>query len=203
MVPFSNVIAYGAFIMFTTVSTVPHANSHIAHPPHTNKELQHFCQRTPSSPDHFTLHQRVKPIHHNEPNLQAIEAMATLNPVLPTAEALGHLAVVHTYDCKLTAYSADFQSTGKNPGDPGYGITATGKVAKPKHTVAVDPNLIPLGSLVYIDGIGYRVAEDIGGAIKGPHIDVFFADENDAKIFGVKNHVKVYVFGHNHQKNKA
>lgn len=132
--------------------------------------------------------------HRGKATNPDVEAIATLAPVLATAETLGHLSVRTAYDCTLTAYGPGFESTGKHPGDPGYGITASGKVAQPKHTIAVDPELIPLGSLVYINGVGYRVAEDVGGAIRGHHIDVFFSTDDEARIFGVKQHVRVFVF---------
>jgi 3D (Asp-Asp-Asp) domain-containing protein len=95
--------------------------------------------------------------------------------------------------CKLTAYTAGPESTGKNPGDPGYGITYSGKHAAEGRTIAVDPNLIPIGSKVYIEGIGLRIAEDTGGAVKGQHIDVFFNDIRTAIDFGVQKGVTVYV----------
>ncbi len=132
--------------------------------------------------------------------LKSIETMAALAPVLSsaegTAESAHHLAVEKTYQCVLTAYGPGFESTGKHPGDPAYGVTASGRIALPRHTVAVDPHLIPLGSLMYIDGIGYRVAEDVGGAIRGQHIDLYFPNDTDAVKFGVKSHVKVFVFAH-------
>lgn len=124
----------------------------------------------------------------------SVASMVSLAPVMDVVAKASSISVKNTFDCQLTAYGPGFESTGKRPGDPGYGITATGKRAKPRHTIAVDPHLIPLGSLVYIDGVGYRVAEDVGGAIKGRHIDVYFPSDEDAKIFGVKRHVKVYVF---------
>lgn len=127
---------------------------------------------------------------------EAVRAMAALGPVFQTAETLRRLEVERALDCKLTAYGPGMESTGKRPGDPAYGVTASGRLAQPLHTVAVDPRLIPLGSLLYIDGIGYRVAEDVGGAVKGPHIDLYFPRDEEARIFGVKRHVKVYVFGH-------
>ena len=40
-------------------------------------------------------------------------------------------------------------------------------------TIAVDPSIIPLGTRVYIEGIGERVAEDTGSEIKGNDIDLF------------------------------
>ena len=61
------------------------------------------------------------------------------------------------------------------------------------HTIAVDPNVIPLGSLVYIEGLGLRKAEDTGSAIKGHKIDVYIPDLQEALEFGVKKNVKVYV----------
>ncbi|MCY0876680.1 MAG: 3D domain-containing protein [Firmicutes bacterium] len=153
----------------------------------------------PSTPQ--ASHRATRPPRRNDhkkaQQAPGVEAMAALAPVLSDAhDEGGPFALQHSYECMLTAYGPGFVSTGKRPGDPGYGITASGRVAQPRHTIAVDPDLIPLGSIVYIDGIGYRVAEDVGGAIKGHHIDVFFANDDQARIFGVKSHVKVYVFGH-------
>ena len=127
-------------------------------------------------------------------SINRIEAIATMAPVLKTVESMPKLLVSRTFLCKLTAYGPGFESTGKRPGDPGYMVTASGKMATPQRTVAVDPQLIPLGSLVYIDGIGYRVAEDVGGAVKGEHIDVYFPNDNEALRFGVRKNVKVIVF---------
>ncbi|WP_010279423.1 3D domain-containing protein [Paenibacillus senegalensis] len=97
----------------------------------------------------------------------------------------------------LTAYSADAASTGKNPGDPGYGITASGTTVTEGRTIAVDKDVIPMGWWVYIDGIGYRRAEDTGGAIKGNKIDVYFDSHSYASKFGVKRGYTVYVIGPN------
>lgn len=91
----------------------------------------------------------------------------------------------------LTAYTAGIESTGKTPDDPGYGITSSGSKALDGFTIAVDPNVIPIGSRVYIEGIGYRVAQDIGSAIKGKRIDVFISHLKTAKEFGVKKNVRV------------
>lgn len=93
----------------------------------------------------------------------------------------------------LTAYSP--AGGGKAPGSPGYGRTATGVMAKAGHTVAVDPNVIPLGWWVFIDGVGYRRAEDVGGAVRGNKIDVFVNTTQEAIQFGRKRNRTVYIIG--------
>lgn len=97
-------------------------------------------------------------------------------------------------DFTVTAYALTATSTGKSPGQPGFGITASGSRASVGRTVAVDPLVIPIGSLVYIDlpGIGWRLAEDTGGAIKGRHIDLLLPSDSAAIQFGVKHSVPVY-----------
>ena len=75
------------------------------------------------------------------------------------------------------------------------GITATGinlKANPGLKVIAVDPNVIPLGSKVYVEGYGYAVAGDTGGAIKGNKIDLFMAKQSSAIAFG-RQQVKVTV----------
>lgn len=59
--------------------------------------------------------------------------------------------------------------------------------------VAVDPNVIPLGTHMYIEGYGYAVAADIGGAVKGQHIDVFLPSLQAALAYGRQKDTKVYI----------
>ncbi len=95
--------------------------------------------------------------------------------------------------CTITAYTAGYESTGKRPGDPAYGITSIGIRALQGVTVAVDPRVIPYGSKLYIPGVGFRVAEDTGGAIVGNHVDVYYESLSFAQEFGVKHNVPVYI----------
>lgn len=95
----------------------------------------------------------------------------------------------------LTAYSAGFASTGKSKGDSGYGVTSSGAVVEEGRTIAVDPNVIPIGWWVYIEGIGFRRAEDTGSAVKGKKIDVYYDSEKHANNFGLKRGYTVYVVG--------
>ena len=58
------------------------------------------------------------------------------------------------------------------PGEDIYGrLTSTGAIAEEERTIAVDPSIIPYGSIVLINGKEY-VAQDCGGAIKGNKIDI-------------------------------
>ncbi len=96
-----------------------------------------------------------------------------------------------------TAYDLSFQSTGRKPGDKYYGLTASGTKIRPG-VAAVDPNVIPLGTKLYVESTdgtpdyGYASAEDRGGAIKGNKIDLFFESVQDVRRFG-RRKVKVYI----------
>ena len=59
--------------------------------------------------------------------------------------------------------------------------------------IAVDPKVIPLGTLMYVEGYGFGKAEDTGSAIKGNIIDVCIEDLGDALRWGRRD-VKVHIF---------
>ena len=71
------------------------------------------------------------------------------------------------------------------------GLTATGVPAQPG-VIAVDPSVIPLGSRVYIPGIGTVVAADTGSAIIGDHIDICMASNAQADAWGART-ITIYV----------
>ncbi|KRE91138.1 hypothetical protein ASG89_34415 [Paenibacillus sp. Soil766] len=131
----------------------------------------------------------------SNPNQLTIGQSLTIPLVaVATASSEGQPKIIKkVINTTLTAYTAGFESTGKKASHPTYGITYSGIKAKEGRTIAVDPAVIPLGSTVFIEGIGIRKAEDIGSAIRGSRIDVFMNDLGQAQEFGVKKNVKVYV----------
>ncbi len=75
---------------------------------------------------------------------------------------------------RATAYTAS--SSGKPPDHPAFGITASG-VQAGSGVVAIDPNVVPFRSWVYIPGYGVGFAGDTGGGIKGRWIDLGYDED--------------------------
>ena len=76
---------------------------------------------------------------------------------------------------KMVVEATAYTHTGSN--------TATGVYPRAGHTIAVDPNVIPLGSIVKIGGKEYK-AEDTGGVIDGRIIDIFMDSEAECYSWG-------------------
>lgn len=95
-----------------------------------------------------------------------------------------------TFIMESTAYSSD-------PADTlgGGTVTATGQnlLTNPM-AVAVDPNVIPLGTRLYVEGYGEAIASDTGGAIKGNIVDVHFPTYEQCIQWG-RRQVKVTILG--------
>lgn len=104
---------------------------------------------------------------------EQVETVAELPETYQRAEDLGEF--------KLTAYCHCAKCNGPWVGEP----TASGAEMTVGRTIAVDPEVIPLGSTVYINGFAY-VAEDTGSAIKGNRIDVLLPSHDEALDFGVQ-----------------
>ena len=78
----------------------------------------------------------------------------------------------------ITAYCPCVKCCGKT-----NGITASGEKATEGVTVAMDKSM-PFGTKIYIDGVGERIVQDRGGAIKGNRIDLYFDSHQEALNFG-------------------
>ena len=97
---------------------------------------------------------------------QAAQIKAELNRKL---EELKQPKLTYVGEFRLTGYCPCYKCCGKTDG-----ITKSGVKAVEGITIAADIRKIPIGTKVYIDGLGERIVQDIGGAIKGNKIDVFF-----------------------------
>jgi len=99
----------------------------------------------------------------------------------------GNDSVAREFYVSSTAYTASCNGCS--------GTTATGinlRANPNAKVIAVDPNVIPLGTKVYVEGYGYAVAGDTGSAIKGNKIDVFFPSKSAAYRWGSKR-VKIKI----------
>jgi 3D (Asp-Asp-Asp) domain-containing protein len=94
-----------------------------------------------------------------------------------------------------TGYTAGYESTGKRPDHPQYGITYSGvKVRRDLYsTIAADKTVFPLGTVLYIPNYGYGVVADTGSAIKGNKIDLYFETVEDVYQLWGKQNIEVYV----------
>lgn len=96
--------------------------------------------------------------------------------------------VVSTTETKIVEWYY-FIATGYSSNDPIQGTsdkTATGKEIY-EGVIAVDPKIIPLGTVVEIKDLGKFIAEDTGGKIKGNRVDIYFNSKEEAKKFGTKS----------------
>ena len=95
---------------------------------------------------------------------------------------LGEFSISHYCSCPICT------------GTPKGSRTATGHIPREGRTVAVDPKLIPLHSVIYVEGLGTFVAEDIGGGVKGKHLDVYIDDHQKALNLGTLKGAKKKVY---------
>lgn len=86
-------------------------------------------------------------------------------------EYIGTFTITHYCPCYVCCNKTD-------------GITFTGTKATEGRTIAVDPEVIPLGSTVIIGDQEY-IAEDVGGAIKGLRIDKYMDSHYEALNAGI------------------
>jgi uncharacterized protein YabE (DUF348 family) len=117
-----------------------------------------------------------------------LEDVWVAQPPITKTMAYGTKIVIRTMDTpdgpieywrRMRVYTTSYKpaSTGKPKSSPGYGRTALGWQLK-RGIVAVDPQVIPLRSYMYVPGYGLAQAGDTGGGVKGKFVDLGFTDND-------------------------
>ena len=129
----------------------------------------------------------------NEQILQLDNAVAELAPKTSIVKAdellrmkrIGEFTVTHYCPCKKCCGKTD-------------GIGASGRAVIPYYSVAVDPSVIPLGTIIYLDygdGVLHECrADDTGGAVNGYKLDLCVGEHKSAQMLGVRS-ATVFVKG--------
>jgi len=134
----------------------------------------------------------VEPV--TEPTTKPVKEIAIVEPVEvdTVTETPTEPELVSIGEFRLTAYCSCSKCCGKwakdRPVDSAgnelvYG--ASGELLTAGYSIAVDPTVIPYGTVLLINGKEYE-AMDCGGAIKDKRIDVYFNDHDEALEFGVQ-----------------
>ncbi len=105
-------------------------------------------------------------------------------PALQRVEYSCHCgcAACPTQQMDVTGYSNGYESTGKNPGDPGYGFTSNNDLAG-MGTLAA-PRPYGYGTRMFIPGYGCGTVQDRGGDIQGNELDLWFPNALAARLWG-------------------
>ena len=119
----------------------------------------------------------------NKEEVQQEKPTEEINGIIVPGEYVGKFSISHYCSCPICTST------------PKGSRTATGHIPREGRTVAVDPKIIPLHSIIYVEGLGTFVAEDVGGAVKGKHLDIYISDHNRALNLGTLKGAtpKVYI----------
>lgn len=126
---------------------------------------------TADAPDDMGFMAEKKPVI-KEAEVKQPEPVQESAAEVSKGKYLGRFLITHYCPCNVCN------------GGWGANTAWAGKIA-PGRTIAVDPTVIPKLATVYIDGYGYRTAEDCGGGIKGNHIDMAVSSHSEAMSKGV------------------
>ncbi|WP_419466047.1 3D domain-containing protein [Alteribacter salitolerans] len=141
-------------------------------------------------------------VYNRSRELPSIQAVKTWNlyetnggPPAETLENSRDWTQYPSHSVVATGYTAGVESTGKTEEHPQYGITYSGvKVKRDLYsTIAADPSVFPIGTILYIPGYGFGVVADTGSAIKGNKIDLYYETVDDVYSQWGKQTINVYV----------
>jgi 3D (Asp-Asp-Asp) domain-containing protein len=104
-------------------------------------------------------------------------------PVVFDPKATGCPGPFQTRTMEVTGYTSGPESTGKRPGDHGYGQGKYGTMVGPGSIAAPKPPFTQ-GDQLFVPGYGLGTVNDTGGAIKGDRLDLWFATPDEARQRG-------------------
>jgi len=113
--------------------------------------------------------------------------LASWSSTTNTVSRSGFTRGTETMDMVATAYDSSYEAN-----YPFYGQPSYSGLPLQRGVIAVDPNVIPMGTRLYVEGYGDAIAADQGGAIKGNRIDLYFDSHQEAMDWGIKT-VKVTI----------
>lgn len=159
-----------ALLVFTMAADLPSSGIHPQHL-NANRQYRNFAEWLELKQTQQLQAERAAWQIHDQ-------RVIRMNPEHKQAQPERKKKTVETVKVLATGYTAGYESTGKKPNHPQYGITYSGvKVRRDKDTVstiAADLKIFPLGTILYIPGYGYGVVADKGSAIRGHKIDLYF-----------------------------
>ncbi len=121
------------------------------------------------------------------------QAVAAKKQSAPTATATPVSTAGRSIQAESTAYTNDAADNGSYGGRV---LTATGHDVTDSiyyngmRIIAVDPAVIPLGTVVQIEGVGQAIALDTGGRIKGNIVDLLVDTKDEAINWG-RRHITI------------
>ncbi|EZH66082.1 hypothetical protein DH09_14775 [Bacillaceae bacterium JMAK1] len=124
-----------------------------------------------------------------------IKENASVREAVAQIEEFANFDAFPTQRVMATGYTAGIESTGKEPDHPAYGLTYSGvPVSRDVYsTIAADPDVFPIGTVLFIPGYGYGVVADTGSAIQGEIIDLYYDTVEDVFAEWGKKEVDVYI----------
>lgn len=145
------------------------------------------------------IRQGTKVVADSETNEETMESTEPSSPFreeaeieiedIPRAEDVLDFTSAKQLLVEATAYTNNAEDTitfdGRVLTRSGYDVTDT-ILYEGMRIIAVDPSVIPLGTRVYVEGIGMAIALDTGGVIKGNKIDIMMDTKEEAVTFGRK-----------------
>ncbi len=115
-----------------------------------------------------------------------------VHPPVNEVILIANAGVAQTRGSFTRTKTMEVVSTAYSPLEPGLDWNTRSGMRARRGIIAVDPKVIPLGTRVYVEGYGFAIAADTGGAIKGNKIDVCIIDLDEMRRWGRRT-VKIHI----------